>query len=209
VTRGEADTPSSMAVRTLAASSTLLAVNDSIDPGLTAGILEALPVRTLLVDRELRVVHANAAARSLLGARPGAAMGVALGCVEGAALVCGQGARCAGCAVRCVAERAIAGEPGRARGFVLRAGGGGLPADLHLLVSAAPFAYAAAPHALLAIEDVDEILADPGVIQVCGGCGRVEDDGEWHELHRYMEDRLGLEVAGELCADCEPKARAR
>ena len=30
---------------------------------------------------------------------------------------------------------------------------------------------------------------------VCAGCGRVEDEeGGWHPMHRYLEDRLGLKI---------------
>lgn len=198
-----------MAVRSPAPSGTLLAVNRSLDPSLAALVLDALPLLTLVVDRDLRVLHANATAQTLLGAKPGAALGEALGCVETKAGECGQGARCAGCAFRGAAERALAGEAGRARGFVLRTDASGEPADLHLLAVAAPVARAGEPLAVLGLTDVDRILADPGVVKVCAGCGRVEDDGEWHELHRYMEDRIGLEVGGDLCAGCGAKAGRR
>jgi hypothetical protein len=40
-------------------------------------------------------------------------------------------------------------------------------------------------------------------VRVCPGCGRVEDEeGQWHLLHRYLEDRVGLEAQDALCTTC-------
>ncbi|HEX9399890.1 MAG TPA: PAS domain-containing protein [Anaeromyxobacter sp.] len=170
---------------------------------LGAAILDAHPVATVVVDDAFRIVHANGAARRLLGAREGVKLVDALPCLEPRAPGgCGAGARCASCAFHRSVERALAGESVRARGFVLR-NDRGTPADLHLLASAAPFERDGARHAILALEDANAILGDPGVVRVCDGCGRVQDEeGGWHPLHRYLEDRLGLEGTGPLCDAC-------
>lgn len=173
------------------------------DGKLGASILEALPHPTFLVDRERRVVLANAAGRGLFGAGPGSTLGSALGCAEAASGGCGSKPTCSDCAVAEVVRRALAGERARARAFLLRTGEGGEPADLHLLVAGAPFEVGGANHAILVLQDVDQLLADPGVVRVCGACGRVEDqEGEWYPLHRYLEDRLGLEASEQLCPAC-------
>ncbi len=170
---------------------------------LGATILDALPCPTLVVDAACRVVHANAAARTILHAVPGAALGDALGCTNVVRGVCGEVARCAACVFRDAARRALGGEAARARGFVIRTDRDGAPADLHLLAVASPLDVAGAPHAVLVFDDVDQILGDPGVVRVCGGCGRVEDqEGEWYPLHRFLEDRLGLEASEALCGEC-------
>jgi len=184
-------------------------VSEAVDPELPARILDALPVQTILVDADHRVVHANASARNLLGLEPGVTLGEALGCTDVREGACKQGPRCAGCAFRRASERALAVGEGRARGFVLRLDESGEPADLHLLVLASRVEHGGRPHAALVLEDLDRILVDEGVVHICAGCGRVEDDGEWHDLHRYLEDRLGLEVSGEPCADCAAKPGGR
>lgn len=170
---------------------------------LGAAALEAHPVPTLVADRELRIVSANGAARRLLGAREGVLLGDALACVEARAPGgCGTGARCASCAFRRSAQRALAGESVRDRGFVLR-GEGSAHGDLHLLATAGPFEHGGATLAILAFDDANAILGDPGVVRICEACGRVQDEeGGWHPLHRYLEDRLGLEASGPLCDDC-------
>jgi hypothetical protein len=178
---------------------------------LGAAVLEAHPVPTLLVAADLGVVRANAAARRLLGAREGRGLGEAVGCVEGRPPGgCAVGSRCGGCAFQRCVERALAGEPSRARGFVMRSGAGGAPADLHLIATGAPFrGGGGARQAILALDDANAILADPAVVHVCGGCGRGQDEeGGWHPLHRYLEDRLGLE-GGTLCDVCEGRAPRR
>jgi hypothetical protein len=170
-------------------------------PSLTAAVLEALPAGVLVVDGALQVVHANAAARAALGLSAGAALGDALGCSEAGAAPCGAGAGCAACAIRGAVERALSGERVRARGFVLRTGPTGEPADLHVLAAAAPLDVGGIRQAVLLLEDADRLLQDPAVVRICGGCGKVEDEGGWHPLHRYLEDRLGLALE-HLCPDC-------
>ena len=62
---------------------------------------------------------------------------------------------------------------------------------------------------MLVLHDLDPILADPRVVRVCAGCGGVEDEeGEWLPLHRYLEDRLGLEAGEALCESCRRRAEA-
>ncbi len=175
---------------------------------LGAAILEAHPVATLVVDGAFRIVHANGAARRMLGAREGVKLGDALSCVEARGPDgCGDGTRCASCTFHRSVGRALAGEAARDRGFVLRSEGG-TPADLHLLAVAAPFEHDGVPYVILALQDANELLADPGVIRVCEGCGRVQDEeGGWHPLHRYLEDRLGLEASGPLCDVCDAGPR--
>lgn len=173
------------------------------DPKLGAGLLEALPHPTFLVDADRRVVFANAAGRSLFGAEPGSTLGSALGCAEAAAGGCGAKPTCSDCAIAEVVRRALAGERARVRAFLIRTGEGGEPADLHLLVAGAPYRLGDAAHAILVLEDVDQILADPGVVRICSACGRVQDqEGEWYPLHRYLQDRLGLEANEEICPAC-------
>ncbi len=156
----------------------------------------------VVVDRALRVVHANAAARAAMGTCAGKPLGGALGCAEAGAGPCGAGARCAGCKVRDAALRAVDGETVRVRAFLLRSDAHGDPSDLHLLATGAPLDLGGVRHAVLALEDADRILLDPGVVRICAGCGRVEDDeGGWHALHRYLEDRLGL-APDDLCDAC-------
>jgi hypothetical protein len=174
-------------------------------------MLEAHPMATLVVGADLVVVHANAAARRVLGARERVKIGDALSCVEARAPGrCGEGSRCGGCAFQRCIERALAGESSRARGFLLRSGARGEPADLHLIALASPFDAAGARQAILALDDANAILADPRIVRVCEGCGRVQDEeGEWHPLHRYLEDRLGLEGGGPLCDACEGRPPRR
>lgn len=173
------------------------------DPRLGAGILEALPHATFLVDADSRVVHANAAGRELFGVEPGSALGTVIGCAEAAGEACGARPGCSDCSIAEVVRRALAGEQARARAFLLRTGASGEPADLHLLVAGAPFRGGGGAHAILVLQDVDQILADPCVVRICGACGRVRDEeGEWHPLHRYLQDRLGLEASEEICPGC-------
>lgn len=171
------------------------------DARLAAAALESHPLPTVVVDEDLKVVTANGVARRLLGALEGVPLGDALGCVD--AFVgegCGTNPRCANCAFRRTAQRAVHGETVRDRGFVMR--GDKPEEDLHLIARAGPFEHDGRL-AILALDDVNDMLRDPGIVRVCEGCGRVKDEeGGWHPLHRYLQDRLGIETAGPLCDAC-------
>jgi hypothetical protein len=100
-------------------------------------------------------------------------------------------------------ERALAGERSRERGFVIRGEGVERPGDAHLIAEAVPLRHDGHPYAILALCDVNAVLGDPRLVQICEGCGRVQDDdGRWHPLHRYLEDHLGIGETGPLCDDC-------
>jgi PAS domain-containing protein len=177
------------------------------DEHLFAAALECHPLPTVIVDADLRVVSANELARRVLGAHEGVPLGDSLGCVD-ARLPggCGTGARCATCAFRRTAQRAIAGETVRDRGFVMR--GDSPEDDFHLMARAGPFRRDGGRLAILALDDLNDLLRDPGILRVCEGCGRVKDeDGGWHPLHRFLADRLGIETAGPLCDDCAGTCR--
>jgi PAS domain-containing protein len=177
------------------------------EAALGASILEALPCATLLVDPAYRIRHANRAARAALGRGAGGSLGEALGCTDPEIGGCSPGGRCGGCEFRGAVRTALGGEPARARGFLLRAGGGTEPADLHLLAMASPVESEGVTCAVLVLQDLEPILGDPGVVPVCAGCGAVEDEeGEWLPLHRYLEDRLGLEAGEGLCAACSRRS---
>jgi hypothetical protein len=173
---------------------------------------DAHPVPTLVVDAGARVVSANASARRLFGATEGMLLGDAIGCADARSPGgCGSTARCGGCAFRRAAERALAGERARERDFVIRGDPAQGKGDAHLLVAAQPLRHEGQALAILALTDVNAVLADPDVVRICEACGRVQDDeGAWHPLHRYLEDHLGLGDGGPLCDDCDagaPRAR--
>jgi hypothetical protein len=178
------------------------------DLALAAAALEAHPLPTVIVDENLRVVTANGVARRILGAVEGVPLGDALGCVDAfVGAGCGTGPRCANCAFRRTAARAVHGETVRDRGFVMR--GDAPENDLHLIARAGPFEHDGRL-AILALDDVNDMLGDPGILRVCEGCGRVKDEeGGWHPLHRYLQDRLGIETSGPLCEDCASGAVPR
>jgi hypothetical protein len=168
---------------------------------------EAHPIPTLVVDARLEVVVANAAARRQFGATEGVPLGNALGCIDAkrSSGGCGSAARCGGCAFRRAAERALAGERSRERGFVIRGDRkGDRPGDAHLIAAAVPVRHEGSPFAILSLSDVNAVLGDPAIVRICEGCGRVQDeDGAWHPLHRYLEDHLGIgETTGPLCDAC-------
>jgi hypothetical protein len=173
------------------------------EPALLDLALEDHPVATLLLDGELRVLHANAAARALLDPASTSGAGEILRCLEAATAEggCGSGGRCGHCLVRRVARSALAGVAARERAFLSRSGGGA--SGIHLLAAAAPAARAGRPAALVAVTDLAEVLALPAVLTVCAGCAKIRASaGGWIPLSAYLDERLGVEVSHGLCDGC-------
>lgn len=173
------------------------------DPDLLDRALEDHPLPTLLVDAELRVRRANAAARALLDPAPGRLPGVALrGLGEATAPGgCGPGGRCGHCLVRRVVKSALGGIAARERA-VLAQGGRGAP-RVHLVATAVPLDRAGTSEALLVVEDLSDVLPLPAVLPVCAGCAKIRDDaGAWLQLGAYLDGRLGVEVSHGLCDEC-------
>jgi hypothetical protein len=173
------------------------------DPVLLDLVLEAHPHPTLLVDAELRIAHANRAARALLEPARGARPGDALRCLEAASAEggCGSGGRCAHCLLRKVVRSALDGVAARERALLARAGPGA--PDLHLLAAATPLERGGARHAILVVEDLADVLPLPALLPVCAGCSKIRDaGGTWLPFPAYLDEPLGVEVSHGLCDEC-------
>jgi PAS domain S-box-containing protein len=127
-------------------------------------LFDAYPAPTFIVDDDLRLLRLNRAARVLLGhegdddptpllVKKG---GEALGCVHASGLGgCGRQEACTRCVVRSsVAQALTTRAVHRARTF-MQVRRNGHVSEVCLLVSASSLADAAAPRAVLTLEDVD------------------------------------------------------
>lgn len=137
-------------------------------------VLDAFPTPTFVTDADLRVVHRNAAARTLSGpGRDGQRVGDLLGCALAAEAGCGAAEGCAACRLRAAATAALACGGAVRRRIVLEiaAAGGAEPAPL--LVGAAP-GEPGSGLVVLALEDVTELTALRALwSSVCTGTVRV------------------------------------
>jgi PAS domain-containing protein len=177
---------------------------------LLAKALDALPHAVFLYDRDLRVHHANAAARRLAEGRElDEAMhqrgGELLRCVNSrlGPSGCGSSAACERCLLRqTVAECLVTQTSSRAQIRLERDGQDGVEVQ-HLEVVAAPFEHEGQLLALVEFTDVSELVTLRSLLPVCAACGsgRLTQD-----LHERTQSYLSAhpEVSEEcLCGACE------
>jgi hypothetical protein len=124
--------------------------------GATAETLERLPAPALIVDRDIRVLAGNRAARALVpGCRPGDGtghrVGELLGCVHAQGDGCGVRKECLACVIRRSVERALAGEPMERTPASLRILAGAGTRELSLHVAAAALRESGCERALLTL----------------------------------------------------------
>ena len=200
-----ADTPAAMDVRREWSPPSVGDVRFPVaDPALLDLVLETHPLPTLVVDAQLRIAHANGAARMLLNPARAAAGGAALRDLQSAAAAggCAGGGRCGHCLVRRVVKSALGGVAARARAF-LAVDGPGTARAAHLLAAAVPLERAEGREALLVVEDLAEALPLPAILPVCAGCAKIRDAAStWLDLGAYLGARLGVEVSHGLCDAC-------
>jgi hypothetical protein len=137
-------------------------------------VFDAFPTPTFVTDAELRVVHRNAAARTLAEpGRDGPRAGDLLGCARAAEAGCGAAAGCSGCPLRAAACAALAAGVAVRRRIVLELAAAGGPGPVPLLVGAAP-GEPGSGLVVLALEDVTELTALRALwSSVCTGTVRI------------------------------------
>jgi PAS domain S-box-containing protein len=131
--------------------------------GFWAQVFEVYPAPTLVVDDDVRILHANRAARTVLGADDSVPLltrrgGDALHCLhaEGPG-GCGKQPTCSDCVVRgAVTEALETGRAARSHG-VMGIRSGGQVADLQVLVNASPVEQGGEGLVVLTIEDVTDV----------------------------------------------------
>lgn len=176
---------------------------------LLAKALDALSHPVFLYDRDLRVHHANAAARRLSEDRElDEAMhqrgGELLRCVNSrlGPSGCGSSAACERCLLRqTVAESLTTQTSVRAQVRLERDGAEGVEVQ-QLEVVAAPFEHDGQLLALVEFIDVSELLTLRGLLPVCSACGATRLTQELQErTQSYLSAHP--EVSGEcLCGAC-------
>jgi len=179
-------------------------------PDLLARIFDAYPSPTLLVDGDVRVLHANRAARDELDLAAGGEplrmrSGELLQCLNTSAHPegCGHADACRRCVVRGSVSRALSsGAVRRARAFMQLSRGGRVD-EVHYLVSAAPIAHEGRALAILTLEDVSEIVHLRSLLPICAGCRKIRDgDNYWRTVEEYFKQSLDIDFSHGFCEAC-------
>lgn len=177
---------------------------------LAAAAFDVLPTVAFVMDRDMRIYAANAAALRLTGA-PGATEvllrrgGDVLRCVNSTLNPggCGCADGCKTCVLRISTGRAATTRSlVRGKTRFHRSDGTGTR-DSFFLVTATPVPHEGEPLALLTLDDLGEQLKVRGILPFCSGCHRVRNElNEWEDAQRYVADQLALDPSHGLCEPC-------
>jgi PAS domain-containing protein len=172
-------------------------------------LLDAVPLPVLVVDADVRIADANAAAARLLAVEPAEILrkrgGEALHCIHATDVPegCGQGPACSDCVIRGSVNASFAGNAVVRRHANAEWVVGGESTRVDLLVTAAPFAYDGRQMALLILEDVSELHALRGIVPICAKCKKMRDDANyWRSVEGYLGRHFGVDVSHGLCPSC-------
>jgi PAS domain-containing protein len=177
--------------------------------GFLREIFDAIPAMLVIVDDDVCILHVNATASNGLGLdikdvhhKRG---GEALHCVQSIKVPegCGRAPACSDCVIRNSVKMAVQGEKTFRKGTRMEFHTGDTKAELHLLVSAAPFLHDEKHYVLLTIENVSELIQLKSLLPICMHCKKIRnDEGYWKDIEEYFNARLDVDFSHGICHDC-------
>jgi len=170
-------------------------------------VFDTIPLPTFIVDDDVRIQDYNAAAGFLLGPEPESALhhrgGDALHCIHAEANGCGHSEPCRACVVRNSVKTALSGRVTHRETHKAELRSQGKTVVIDLLVTATPLPDGEAPHVLLLLEDISELLTLRGLLPICCQCKKVRDDKDyWHNIDSYLHTHTNMKLTHGLCPAC-------
>ena len=173
-------------------------------------LFDALPSALFVVDEDVRIQFWNEAAALLLGPNPEQAYrkrgGEVLHCIHATDVPggCGRGDYCKDCVVRQSVNESFRGNKTfRGKTRMELQGSDNLITEVYVLVTAAPFAYEGKSFALLALEDISELIQLRSILPICAGCKKIRnDENYWETIEKYFTTHLDVEFSHSLCPEC-------
>ena len=173
-------------------------------------LFDALPSMLFVVDEDVRILFWNAAAAALVGTNAEQVIkkrgGEALHCIHATDVPegCGRAEYCKDCVVRQSVNEAFRGNKiFRKKTRMELQGSDDLLTEVYVLVTAAPFSYEGAAYALLALEDISELIQLRSILPICAGCKKIRNDKNyWETVEKYFTDHLDVEFSHSICPDC-------
>jgi PAS domain-containing protein len=178
--------------------------------GFLRSLFDALPSALFVVDEDVRIRFWNQAAVPLLGPNPEQAYkkrgGEVLHCIHATDVPggCGRAEYCKECVVRQSVTEAVRGNKiFRKKTRMELQGSDELITEVYVLVTAAPFDYEGQSYALLALENISELIALQSILPICAGCKKIRADGNyWETVEKYFATHLDVEFSHSLCPEC-------
>lgn len=177
-------------------------------------LFNAIPSPVLVVDADVRILHMNTAAESLmqnghdlksLYLKRG---GDALHCMHSAEAPegCGHALACQDCVIRNSVGEALSGNKVHRKKTMMGLLTEDRIKEINVLVTASPFQYDNNSLCLLIIEDVSELLQLRSLLPICAWCKKIRNDADyWQSVEEYFGTQHGQEFSHGICEDCSKK----
>jgi len=200
-------------------------------------VFDAIPSLTFVVDDDVRIVHLNSTALSLLGGERTRVLmkrgGEILHCVHSTEVPegCGHARACSDCIIRNAVRQSVHGRTVYRETAKIEQQNNGKVSEAFFLVTTAPFEYNSSPYVLLTLEDItgrhlaerarEGLIAElqealqniktlHGLIPICSSCKKVRDDrGYWQQVEVYIRDHSDAELSRGICPECFKKMYPR
>ena len=193
-------------------------------------VIDAIPSLTFVVDDDVRIIHLNSTAVSILGIERDRLLlrrgGEILHCIHAGATPggCGHAPRCRDCLIRNSVGESLRGNAVYRQTTPMQLDGAEGPSEVFFRVTTAPFEYNGTSYVLLTLEDetarhraerarealvaeLQEALAKirtlRGLIPICAWCKKVRDDaGYWRKVEDYIRDHSEADFSHGICPQC-------
>lgn len=186
--------------------------NDLVGEDYLRAILDAFPSPVLIVDKDLIIHDANAAAKQHFGGDISVKLkrlcGNMMKCMHAltASGSCGKTKYCSDCVVLQTAKTVLKGDRSFSRIANMTLEQDGKFQELCFLVSGAPLPYAGKNLVILTLEDITELTELRRIVPICSYCRKVRDDSDyWQQVEDYFLKYSHLRFSHGICPHCSKK----
>ncbi|WLE96128.1 MAG: PAS domain-containing protein [Candidatus Electrothrix communis] len=172
-------------------------------------VFDALPSMVFVVDQDVRIQEYNAAAEEFMRSGRNTILqqraGEILHCIHSkkAPKGCGRSHKCSDCIIRNSVTQALQGKRVVRRRTRMEIMQNDHKTEIYALVTVSQFSFRGSPHALLVIEEINEIAELYNMIFICPVCGKVQDDKKvWMQVEAYFKNNWNVECSHGYCPDC-------
>ena len=177
---------------------------------LLRAILDALPLMVFVMDRKLRILDANLAARRHLGEESESLnkrlCGDILRCVHAHQSThgCGTTKFCKDCGVRISVESAINGQKVSQLRHRMRLREGDEERDVCYQITTSRFEFGEYVLAVVVFDDISEFMELRRIVPICANCKKIRDDEQfWDHVEQYMQKYMDIRLSHGICPECK------
>ena len=174
-------------------------------------VLDAMPSAVFVVDRDVRIIDTNRAARALIRAtrhtdREPLRAGEALHCLHAFdhSAGCGRSADCGDCVIRGAVQDAFSGQHSLRRRTRMQLHLDDRLKDAYFQVTVTGFQYRSQDLVLLVLEDISEFAELRKIVPICAQCKNIrQDEDYWQSVESYVERFMDFSFSHSYCPTCK------